>query len=141
FLFIYSAAYRNADQGISGMVARQMVWAVIGFGVYITAAVFDYRKLSSLHWWIYGGVQTLLILVLFIGTSIYGAHRWFSIGGIMIQPSEFGKLSLIFTLSAWLGNPSTDPGELPVFFKSFLLAGVPFLLIAAEPDLGTAMVL
>jgi len=141
FLFIYSAGYRNNDQGISGMVIRQAVWVLIGLGCYTAAATFDYRKLSSIHWWIYSATLVLLLLVLFIGTSVYGAHRWFSIGGIMVQPSEFGKLAVIFTLAGWLGDPSTDVEELPVFFKAFVLTGIPFLLVALEPDLGTAIVL
>ncbi|MDK2857828.1 MAG: rod shape determining protein RodA [Verrucomicrobiota bacterium] len=141
FLFIYSAGYRNNDQGINGMVIRQAVWVLIGLGCYTAAATFDYRKLRSIHWWIYSATLVLLLLVLFIGTSVYGAHRWFSIGGIMVQPSEFGKLAVIFTLAGWLGDPSTDVEELPVFFKAFVLTGIPFLLVVLEPDLGTAIVL
>jgi rod shape determining protein RodA len=140
-LFVYSAGYRSADQSSSGLMIRQALWALIGFGCYIAAAAFDYRRLSSLHWWIYGGAVAALVLVLFVGTSVYGANRWFSVGGLMVQPSEFGKLAVIFTLAAWLGAPSTDVDERFLFFKALALIGIPFLLIAAEPDLGTAMVL
>lgn len=140
-LFIFSAGYRNSDQGFGGLAVRQLVWAFIGLGCYATTAAFDYHQLKQMHWWIYAVSLSSLILVLFIGTSVYGANRWFSIGGVMIQPSEFAKLSLIFTLAAWLGDPATDVDELGTFVKAFLIMGVPFLLIVAEPDLGTAMVL
>jgi rod shape determining protein RodA len=123
------------------MVIRQIVWALIGLGCYSAVSAFDYRRIDRLHWWIYGGTLLMLTLVLFVGTSVYGAHRWFSIGGIMVQPSEFGKLAVIFTLAARLGDPTSDADEMPTFIKAFALAGLPFLLIAAEPDLGTAMVL
>lgn len=141
FLFIYSAGSRNADQGTGGMVSRQIMWAVIGLGCYSAAAAFDYRRLSSAHWWIYGASMMSLVLVLIVGTSVYGAHRWFSVGGLMVQPSEFAKLAVVFTLAAWLGSPVTDPDEPATFLKAFALAGIPFMLIAVEPDLGTAMVL
>jgi len=140
-LFIYSADCRNADHTLGGLAARQLVWVLIGFGCYGAAAAFDYRKLSSMHWWIYLAALISLVLVLFIGMSVYGAHRWFSIGSMTIQPSEFAKLASIFTLAAWLGDPATDVERLKTFVLSFVLAGIPFLLIAAEPDLGSAMVL
>ena len=139
--FIYSAGYRNTDQGISELVWRQIIWALIGFAVYIAAAAFDYRLIARMHWWIYGASIVLLILVLFVGISIYGANRWFSFGGVMFQPSEVGKLALIFTLAARLSDPATDLSNRGAFILSFVLAGIPFLLIAAEPDLGTAMIL
>lgn len=140
-LFIYSAGYRSADQNGFGLAGRQLVWIVVGLGCYTGAAVFDYRRLRSLHWWIYGGALVALLLVLAIGISVYGANRWFSIGGVMIQPSEFAKLAVLFTLAARLGDPATDVDELPTFFQIVALGGLPFLLIAVEPDLGTAMVL
>lgn len=141
FLFIYSAGFRNADQGISGMVWRQMVWALIGLGCFSASAAFDYRKLGSLHWWIYIAAVLSLVLVMVVGMSVYGAHRWFRIGDMMVQPSEFAKLASVFTLAAWLGDPSTHVDEFKTFLKAFVLAGIPFLLITIEPDLGTAMVL
>jgi len=139
-LFIYSADYRN-DHAVGGLMGRQIIWVVIGLSCYAAAAALDYRKLGGLHWWIYLASLTSLVLVLFIGMSVYGAHRWFSFGSITVQPSEFAKLALIFTLAAWLGNPSTDVERLKTFILAFVLAGVPFLLIAVEPDLGSAMVL
>lgn len=139
-LFIYSADFRNDHAG-GGLMGRQMVWALVGLGCYAAAAALDYRKLRSLHWWIYLAGLLSLVLVLFIGMSVYGAHRWFNFGGITVQPSEFAKLAAIFTLAAWLGDPATDVECLKTFILAFILAGVPFLLIAVEPDLGSAMVL
>jgi rod shape determining protein RodA len=122
-------------------MAKQVVWVLIGLVCYAAAAALDYRKLGRLHWWIYSASLISLVLVLLIGMSVYGAHRWFSFGSLTVQPSEFAKLALIFTLAAWLGQPSTDVERMTTFSAAFVLAGIPFLLIAAEPDLGSAMVL
>ncbi|MDD3276130.1 MAG: rod shape-determining protein RodA [Kiritimatiellales bacterium] len=140
-LFIYSADYRSGGHASGSLMGRQMVWALIGLGCYSAVAAMDYRKLSSMHWWIYLAGLISLVLVLFIGMSVYGAHRWFSFGGITVQPSEFAKLASVLTLAAWLGDPATDVERLKTFILAFVLAGVPFLLIAAETDLGSAMVL
>lgn len=140
-LFIFSAGYQSGDPALGGKALRQVIWAVIGLGCYSVAAAFDYRKLKELHWWFFAATTVALLLVLFVGTSIYGANRWFSIGGLMIQPSEFGKLALIFSLAAYLSSPSADVEEFGTFVKAFLIMLVPFTLIVIEPDLGTSMVL
>jgi rod shape determining protein RodA len=138
--FIYSADYRN-DHAAGGLMGRQMIWMLAGLGCYITVSALDYRKLIGMHWWIYAAGLIALVLVLFIGISVYGAHRWFRFGGITVQPSEFAKLSTLLTLAAWLGDPATDVERMKTFILAFVLAGLPFLLIAVEPDLGSAMVL
>ena len=73
-LFIYSADYRN-DHAVGGLMGRQLVWVLIGLGCYSIAAFLDYRKLSSVHWWIYLAGLISLVLVLFIGMSVYGARH------------------------------------------------------------------
>jgi len=139
--FIYSADCRNDAHLLDGLAGRQLVWALTGLGCYGAAAAFDYRKLSGVHWWIYSAALIPLVLVLFFGMSIYGAHRWFSFGSMTVQPSEFAKMAVIFTLAARLSDPATDIERLKTFILTFILAGIPFLLIAMEPDLGSAMVL
>ena len=141
-VFIYSAGYQSGEVSLlTGKALKQVVWALIGIGVYSAAAAFDYRRMTEMHWWFYAGTAVALLLVLFVGTSIYGAHRWFSIGGIMIQPSEFAKLAVVFSLAAFLSNPATDVDSFGTFVIAFLIMLLPFGLIVIEPDLGTAMVL
>ena len=140
-LFIYSADYRATEHMLSGLVVKQLRWALIGLSCYFAAAALDYRKLNESHWWICLGGLLSLVLVLFLGMSVYGAHRWFSFGGITVQPSEFAKLAVILTLAVWLGDSSLDITRFKNFILAFLLAGVPFLLILIEPDLGSAMIL
>ena len=139
-LFIYSAGYQSGEGAGRGLLLRQIIWATVGLGCYLTASAFDYRKLSSLHWWIYAGALLALILVFFFPEK-NNSHRWIPMPGFDLQPSEMAKLSVAITLAAWLGNPATDVKELSTFAKAFLLAVCPFLLIVLEPDLGTAMVL
>jgi rod shape determining protein RodA len=140
FLFIYSASYRNVDQALGGLVARQLVWALAGLGCYAAAAAFDYRKLARIHWWLYAA-SLLTLLLVFLFPEKNNAHRWIPMPGFDLQPSEFAKLAVLFTIAAWLSQPSTDVGQSKHFLVPFALAGIPFLLIAAEPDLGTAMIL
>lgn len=139
-LFVYSAGFRAGDEGLSGLVIRQLVWGSVGLGVYSITAAFDYRKLSHPCWWIYAGAL-LVLLVVFVFPEKNNAHRWIPMPGFDVQPSEFAKVAVVITLAAWLGAPSTDIGDLRNFFLAFVLGGIPFLLIAMEPDLGSAMVI
>src|SRR3990172_6975815 len=73
---------------------------------------------------------------------IYSARRWFRFGPVSFQPSELAKLSVIIYLSAYLVKKEEKVRD---FFDGFLppliLTGILFLLIVAEPDLGTAVVI
>jgi rod shape determining protein RodA len=138
-IFIYSADYRN-DHAIGGLMVKQLRWAVLGLLCYGVMSAVDYRKLETVHWWIYGAALIGLLLV-FLCPEKNNAHRWIPMPGFDLQVSELAKLSLILTVSAWLGNPAIDVDRFRTFIGALILAGIPFLLITVEPDLGSAMVL
>lgn len=139
-LFIYSAGYQSGDDVFSGKALRQVVWALVGLSCYAAAAAFDYRKLQEVHWWVYAGSLLALILV-FLFPEKNNAHRWISMPGFDFQPSEFAKLGVVLALAGLLSNPAVDTDEPLTLVMAFLVTGIPFFLIVAEPDLGTAMVL
>jgi len=78
--------------------------------------------------------------VLFIGTDLGGARRWFNLGLFLLQPSEFAKLAFIAALAHYLSRPADELRQWPVFFRALGLILLPFLLILKEPDLGSAIV-
>ena len=122
----------------------QLVWCGAGLIGCVTVASLDYQILRKYVWWIYGLAAVLLVLVLIpgIGMKINGARRWFDLGVARLQPSEFGKIALIFML-AWYGErfqrqmPSFKNGLLvPSCFAAVLIG-----LIFIEPDRGTAILM
>jgi len=124
---------------------KQMVYYSISAVVFFITAFIPWRHII---WWFvpifYVGNLVLLIAVEFIGKTILGAKRWIEIGGgLTIQPSEFIKVSVIMMLGYIISrNPPPEKGYgLFDFIKLSLLIIIPFLLIAKEPDLGTALVL
>jgi rod shape determining protein RodA len=137
-LFIYSASYELQTRAL---FVKQLVWCVIGLSAFMTAALFDYRLLFRMNKWIYWSTAAALVFVLFFGKSVYGARRWINLAGFQIQPSEPAKLSLVIMLAALLGDPARDPSGWRTMGLCAAAAALPFVLIAAEPDLGTAMVL
>ena len=125
---------------------KQMVYYAIAAVAFVVSLMIPWRRIL---WWaaplFYVLTLALLVAVEFVGKSILGAQRWIEIPGIgvTIQPSEFIKVSVIMLL-AYLINKNA-PGDkgygLWNFIKLSIVIIIPFLLIAKEPDLGTALVL
>jgi rod shape determining protein RodA len=86
----------------------------------------------------------LLIVTLFIGTgagSAAGTRSWLTIGGIRLgQPAELAKLATILLLARYLSTLREAPDSLRALVVPGLIAGVPLLLVLAQPDLGSAIV-
>ena len=137
--FIYSAQFKS-EEAVGSNWIKQLIFAGVGLVAYATIVWFDYSHVSRLSWWIYGGTILLLLLV-FAFPEKNGAHRWIPFPVITLQPSELGKLAVIIGLSTFLGAPDRDMDEWPTFFGCAAIAGLPFLLIAAEPDLSTSLTL
>ncbi len=128
------------------LFTKQMVYYGIAFVVFIVSAFIPWREII---WWFvpifYLGNLVLLLAVEFIGKSILGAQRWIEIPGlgVTLQPSEFIKVSVIMMLGYLVGRtpPPQEGYGLWDFIKLSVVIVIPFLLIAKEPDLGTALVL
>lgn len=140
--FIYSASWRGEDTGIVGAwFPRQIWWASIGSVLALGLVLVDYRIWLRHAGWFYLASLVLLVLVLLVGTKVYGAYRWLNVFGILVQPSEFAKLALVLLLARFLGHSAVRPRDLSTVLAALLLTGLPFVLILKEPDLGTAVIL
>ncbi len=137
--FIYSAQFKSEDMVGSNWM-KQLIFAGMGLGAYAVIVYFDYSNVARLSWWIYGGV-VLMLLVVFLFPKVNGSHRWIPLPGFTLQPSELGKIAVAIGLAAFLGAPDRDMDEWKTFFGCAAIAGLPFLLIAAEPDLSTSLTL
>jgi rod shape determining protein RodA len=140
-LFVYSATSAREEQTIRWLWRKQLFWALAGLGVYLGMAVFDYRRLRDQAPLIYGFALVLLVVVLVMGTRIYGARRWLMFFGMGIQPSELAKVAVILALAAWLSRHKTGNDRLSVFLGAVALAAIPAARILVEPDLGTTLIL
>jgi rod shape determining protein RodA len=124
---------------------KEIAYITIGIIVFFIAFLFPIRKLLWLIPFLYGLNLLLLLGVDLFGISILGARRWLKIPliGLTIQPSEFMKTTMILMLGYKIyKNPPDKNGYtfLELIKISWVII-VPFLLIAKEPDLGTALIL
>ncbi len=138
--FVYSSCYVDGRGGTPEMAARQLKWALIGLTCYFSFALIPYETLRPLVWWAYAGTLVLLVLVLIVGTEKYGARRWLDLMVVEIQPSELAKLATVLALAERLNRPLHEIRTMRALLVSFLLVGLPSLLVVQQPDLGTALV-
>lgn len=124
--------------------SRQLGHIVIGLGLLGIATRMRPYNLRLLAWPFYAASSLALALVLLpgVGQTVNGSQRWLSLGPLgSWQPSEFAKVALIFVLARIYQGRQGKPIGLLAFVKAGLCTAVPFLLIAKQPDLGTALVL
>lgn len=122
-----------------GFLIRQSLSAVIGLAVLFLMLNFDYRYLEKLARPFYFLNLGLLALLLVMGHVAKGAQSWFRVGGFSFEPAEVAKIAIVLTLAQHL-EKREDLHRWTGVASAFLHAGVPILLILAQPDLGTALV-
>ena len=139
--FIYSA--QLAVQGTDW--SKQMIFLILGAGVYAAVSLVDYRFWLSVAHWFYALCLVPLVLVLLpgIGSEVYGSKRWISFGHVSFQPSETANVAvLLITASILIRNKiGTGRQSLGVLGKLALAVGAPLMLILLQPDLKSAIVL
>ncbi len=140
--FIYSAQMASGRE----QWEQQIVWLIAGAILYTATAFLDYRLWLRWSHWVYLFSLMVLLLVLVPGigeTRGMGARRWLGIGAFSFQPSESAKLAVLIMTAATLTGAKigTVRDSLQTLIKLALAAGIPMVLILAEPDLGTALVL
>ncbi|MBC8102962.1 MAG: rod shape-determining protein RodA [Cytophagales bacterium] len=131
-------------QGGWGSVVRQGVYFLLGIGLMAWASSKDYSGVTRYATVFYWANIILLIFVLKFSPDVKGASRWIRLPipgmDFKLQPSEFAKISIILTLSAYVAQLGPKLRELPSLLMTLLHVGIPMLLIAKQPDLGTALV-
>jgi rod shape determining protein RodA len=133
---IYSA---TADTALAGHVKRQVCWVLLGTLLAIVVSRLDYHRIIELIPWIYGACMLALAGLLVLGPTIAGAKRWIPVGGLTFQVSEMAKLVIILTVAAYFADRQGKFVTWRDYLKLGALVGLPAVLVAMEPDLGTAM--
>ncbi len=135
---------RSLDKSTHHALVKQILYAGLGilgaFGVWLLG----YRSLIDLSGFFLAFCTLLLILVFVpgIGQQINGAHRWLSIFGHSLQPSEFVKYLIPIFYIRWMTTRSKEkPLQMREFIRFILIIAVPIGLILIEPDNGTVAII
>lgn len=132
-VILYSASNQNISLFCHQLL--NFTFAFIVMGIFAQIPVDRYQKLAP---WIFGLTLLLLLVVMSFGIISRGAQRWLSLGWLRLQPSEVMKLVMPMMLSWYLRN-KVFPLHLKELFFSCIIIVLPGLIIAKQPDLGTAL--
>ena len=124
-------------------LTKQLLWASLGLALLWVVMKIDYRIYRQPAFiWCGLGVAALCLVAVMFSPPINNARRWFSIGGLGIQPSELAKLSVIFFIADSLERRKSRINEVGYGLMPIgIVVGALFGLILIEPDFGTAMTL
>ena len=151
-VMIYSAssisAMTSEDMGYNPFyyVQRQLGFAAAGVALAFIVSRIDYRAVVrnfQIPIWIVTFGMLAIIFTPIAGADAYGATRWISIGPFSFQPSEFAKITILISVSylaqQYFIDQTIDQME---FFKKFAIAALaPLLLILAQPDKGSTLII
>jgi len=138
--FIYSATtYAGADYWM-----RQIVWLVLGSGVYWVVSRIDYKFYLENAVPVY--VVALILLALIwtpMGVTREGATRWLNFGVMSYQPSEAAKVTSLIMVASILARNEVGSiqDSLVVLGKVLLVTALPMFLIFLQPDLGSCLII
>lgn len=138
-IMVRSAIAGNAE--LVNTVRNQIIFVGLGLGIILVLAAINYRTWASTTRLLYIGGILLLVGIYLIGDAAFGSTRWFSVGGINIQPSELGKIILIITLANYFSNTTDEPHDLRWIIKSFGITMGMTVWVLLQPNLSTSIVL
>jgi rod shape determining protein RodA len=138
---IYSTTY-DVTRGVLGPQVRTQLYAlVLGLVALVICLSVDYRALADHSLLLYTLLLLVLVYVLFFGDVRFGSRRWIGLGSFNLQPSEFAKMGVALVLAAFFAENRRGARTLGDVAISGIFMAVPLVLIARQPDLGTAATL
>jgi len=132
---LYSAGDQDTE-----LVTRQAVRLLIAFVVMLAVAQLSPDSIE--HWspWLFGLGLIMLVAVLAVGEVGKGAQRWLDLGLFRFQPSEIMKIAVPMMVAWYLAEAALPPARLRLLIATIILI-TPTLLVAKQPDLGTALLI
>ncbi len=149
-VLIYSGSlsfYDGSLTSFSSPVFKQVVFACVGIAGMLVVSKLDYHYLTHYAWVFYALGILSLIAILTVGQiapalapTQFGSTRWFAVGPIQIQPSEFAKLATILALARFFSEHGGDARDLRTLLLSLAIVTPVAALVFVQPDLGTSIV-
>ena len=138
--FVHSTGQQVGGHHVE-LFNRQCMYLAVGAALWFTFILIDYRWIGLFSVLFYPAVIVILVLVLWFGPVRNNTRRWIDIGPVSLQPSELGKMAVLFAV-AWLASfKKVNINKIWWIGLVLVLTVIPFFLIYREPDLGTAIVL
>src|SRR5512135_3485423 len=128
------------NENLAGYDSRQAYFALAGTLVIVFLASIDYHYWLSIHWPIYIVMMMMLLSLSGLGQAAFGAQRWFQVGVLFVQPTEFAKLVVILTLARYFERTKNDRRDMAWLVKSLVWVWGLVIWILLQPNLSNVIV-
>ena len=141
---VYSAGQTDVPSIVTGLYKKQLMWLFVAVAA---AWVVSRATVRLIDWFVWPGY--LLTIAMLTVTLIFGSgagtaastKSWLTIAGVRLgQPSELAKITVALALAKLLSSRREAPKSMLELWKPAVIVGIPWLLIMAQPDLGTGIV-
>lgn len=129
------------NEVLQPLIMRQVYFALLGVALIFIVASVDYRYWLALYRPIYFGILIFLVTLTGFGQSAFGAQRWFQVGVLFLQPTEFAKIVAIIVLARYFDVVQHQPRDWKWVLGGAIWAGGIILLILLQPNLSNVVVL
>lgn len=123
------------------LINRQIYFAMVGIVLIFIVAAIDYRYWMALYRPIFIVISILLISLYLSAQAVFGAARWFQVGVLFVQPTEFAKIAAILLLARYFDNSENHPRNLRWLALAFLWTMGVAIWILLQPNLSNVVVL
>jgi rod shape determining protein RodA len=129
------------NEVLQPLINRQIYFALVGLAIIFVVAAIDYRYWMALYRPMYGLIFIFLITLTGFGQTAFGAQRWFQVGVLFLQPTEFAKIVAILILARYFDHTENRPRDLRWLIGAVLWAAGIIVLILLQPNLSNVVVL
>ncbi len=140
---LFSILNMYGIDGFAPLFTKQIIFVAIGLGVMILFSFFNYRYLknySFLVLFLYF-VSIALLLLTFYSRSVRGVNAWIVLGQFTFEPAELAKLMLVVLMAKYFSQRHVHINQFRHVLIPGIYYGIPVLIILAQPDLGSAIIL
>jgi rod shape determining protein RodA len=123
------------------VIPRQVYFAILGVVLIFLLASIDYQYWLALYRPIHLVILIFLLTLTGFGQTAFGAQRWFQVGVLFLQPTEFAKIVAIIVLARYFEFTRDHPRDLRWVFGAVFRAAWIIVLILLQPNLSNVMVL
>ncbi len=129
------------NEVLQPLIMRQVYFAILGVVLIFLVGSVDYRYWLALYRPIYLVIMIFLVTLTGFGQSAFGAQRWFQVGVLFLQPTEFAKIIAIIILARYFEVAQHQPRDLKWAFGAVLWASGIIVMILLQPNLSNVLVL
>src|SRR3989338_7191189 len=140
---LFSILNMYGIEGLGSFLKKQVIFVVIGLGMMVLFSFFNYRYLKNYSFpvlFLYF-VSIFLLLLTFYSRSVRGVNAWIILGQFTFEPAELAKLMLIILMAKYFSRRHVHINQFKHILVSGIYYAVPVLIILAQPDLGSAIIL